>query len=166
MQQREPLLTELHFEEKVEINQEESTFYQTALLHPSPDMKVALGYSILFGLYYENLSLNYSRGYPVADLLPDLLAAIGALEEYRTFPEAEDFFFNGEQDEYMQALSLLALALLLHADTPVFERLVAAIGANGQDYLLEWLISRRLPGRTLLTKLLFPKTYARLRDAI
>jgi hypothetical protein len=88
------------------------------------------------------------------------------LETYKAHPLAEDFFFNGEQDEYMQALTLISLGLLLHVETAVFERLVAAIGASGQDYILEWLIGRRLPQRPATTCLLFPKTYARLRDAI
>lgn len=166
MQKREPLLTEFFFDETLDINQEEIPFYNAALKEPSPDMNVSLGYSILFGLHYQSLSLRYSRGYSVVELQPDLLAALTALEQYKQFPEAEDFFFNGEQDEYMQALTLLSLALLLHVETAVFQRLVAAIGLNGQDYILEWLAGRRLPGRPQTTQLLFPKTYARLRDAI
>jgi hypothetical protein len=99
-------------------------------------------------------------------LRPDLLALVEALEAYKAYPAAEDFFFNGQQDEYMQALTLVSLALLLHVDSTVFARLVAAIGASGQDYILEWLIGRRLPNRPHTTRLLFPKTYARLRAAI
>jgi hypothetical protein len=99
-------------------------------------------------------------------LRPDLLALVEALEAYKAYPAAEDFFFNGQQDEYMQALTLVSLALLLHVDSTVFARLVAAIGASGQDYILEWLIGRRLPNRPQTTRMLFPKTYARLRDAI
>ena len=130
-------------------------------------MKIELGYSILFGLEYELISLKYSRGYSINILNTHLSAAIDALEVYKQHPEAEDFFFNGEQDEYMQAVTLLALGLLLHVDLDLFRRLVAAIGVDGQDYLLDWLVARRLPARRpATTRLLFPKTYARLRDAI
>jgi hypothetical protein len=79
---------------------------------------------------------------------------------------SENFFFNGEQDEYMEAVALLSLALLLRVERDVFERLVSAIGVNQQDYVLEWLAGCRLPHRPPTTQLLFPKTYARLRDAI
>jgi hypothetical protein len=116
------------------------------------------------------IELKYSRGYSIAGLQPDFLALVEALEKYRTYPDPDGdeagLFFNGEQDEYMQAVALVSLALLLHVDLDVFRRLVAAIGANGQDYVLEWLIGRRLPDRPQTTQLLFPKTYARLRDAL
>lgn len=167
MQKREPLLTASFFDETIEINQEEAAFYTTALLQPEADMKIELGHSILFGLHYENLCLKYSRGYPIEKLKPDLLAALEALEQYKQHPQAENFFFNGEQDEYMQAVTLVSLALLLHLDAEAFRRLADAIEATGQDYVLEWLISRRLPERPpTTTRLLFPETYARLRDAI
>ncbi|RPD49629.1 DUF1911 domain-containing protein [Hymenobacter sediminis] len=167
MQKREPLLTEYFFDETININQEEVAFYETALLHPEEDMKIELGYSILFGLRYENASLKYSRGYPVEEVKQEMLAAIDALILYMQHPKAENFFFNGEQDEYMQAVGLVSLALLLHVDIDVFLRLADAIGAKDQYYVLGWLISRRLPERQpTTTQLLFPKTYARLRDAI
>ncbi|WP_022825204.1 PoNe immunity protein domain-containing protein [Hymenobacter norwichensis] len=167
MQKREPLLTESFFDETIEVNQEEISFYETALLHPEEDMKIELGYFILHGLHYENISLKYSRGYPVEEVKQELLAVIETLEHYKQHPQAEEFFFNGEQDEYMQAVALLSIALLLHVEVDVFRRLADAIGVTGQDYVLEWLVSRRLPERRpTTTKLLFPKTYARLRDAL
>ena len=61
---------------------------------------------------------------------------------------------------------MLSIALLLHVDLDVFRRLVEAIGVRGQDYVLDWLVSRRRPERRPTMQLLFPKTYARLRDAI
>lgn len=162
---REPLLTVSFFEEEIRfVNETIAEF--TALLNDASIVSPEILLFSLFSYRYSLLFLKHSRGYPIEEMRPDLLALVDALEAYKAHPAAEDFFFNGQQDEYMQALTLVSLALLLHVETPVFQRLVAAIGASGQDYLLEWLIGRRLPQRPATTRLLFPKTYARLRDAI
>jgi len=162
---REPLLTTGFFDEEISfVNETIAEF--SVLLTDASVLKPEILLFSLFSERYSLLSLKYSRGYPIEDLRPDLLALVDALEAYKAHPAAEDFFFNGEQDEYMQALTLVSLGLLLHVETAVFERLVAAIWASGQDYILEWLIGRRLPQRPATTRLLFPKTYARLRDAI
>jgi hypothetical protein len=161
---REPLLTVSFFEEQIRFANETIAEF-TALLNDASIVSPEILLFSLFSYRYSLLFLKYSRGYPIEEMRPDLLALVDALETYKAHPLAEDFFFNGEQDEYMQALTLVSLALL-HVETAVFARLVAAIGANGQDYILEWLIGRRLPQRPATTRLLFPKTYARLRDAI
>jgi hypothetical protein len=162
---REPLLTVSFFEEQIRFANETIAEF-TALLNDASIVSPEILLFSLFSYRYSLLFLKYSRGYPIEEMRPDLLALVDALEAYKAHPLAEDFFFNGEQDEYMQALTLVSLGLLLHVETAVFERLVAAIGASGQDYILEWLIGRRLPQRPATTRLLFPKTYARLRDAI
>ncbi|UYZ64045.1 DUF1911 domain-containing protein [Hymenobacter weizhouensis] len=167
MDKREPLLTESFFEQTVSFTQSSIERFAAPLRDQYETIaKPEVFLFAVFNKRYALLSLKYSRGYPVQDLVPDLLAAIDALAAYKQHPQAEDFFFNGEQDEYMQAVALLSLGLLLRVDTDVFKRLVEAIGLNGQDYLLEWLAGRRLPHRPPTVQLLFPKTYARLRDAI
>ena len=167
MLKREPLLTEAFFEEDIEFDLEGIAEYESLIANPPEIFKADLARFILYGIRYRILSSKYSRGYAIADIKNDFINAINELEQYKQHPEAEDFFFNGEQDEYMQAITLLALGLLLHVDLDLFRRLVVAIGANGQDYLLDWLVARRLPARRpATTRLLFPKTYARLRDAI
>ena len=167
MKKREPLLSEKHFE--MTISRGERFIVgsnEDALLNPE-DIRLDLIYFGLVQRYIILVESKYSRGYPLKELKPDLLKLLDALELYKQQPEAEDFFFNGEQDEYMQAVELLSLGLLLHLDIDQFRRLVEAIGINGQDYILDWLVSRRLPERRpATTQLLFPKTYARLRDAL
>lgn len=166
MNKREPLLTEQYFDKSLSIMQQTILEAEEDANLPSDQMRHDLVYFDLFNAHYKTLLMRYSRGYPIESLVPELQGSLVALEKYRQQPQAEDFFFNGQQDEYMQALTLLSLALLLRVETDVFQRLVAAIGLNGQDYVLEWLAGRRLPGRPQTTQLLFPKTYARLRDAI
>ena len=124
---------------------------------------------LLFSIFsdrYSLLFLDYSRGVAIVEIQRDFTSVVNALEAYKQHPVSEDFIFNGEQDEYMQAVALLSLGLLLRVEAGVFQRLVAALGLNGQDFVLEWLAGRRLPSRPRTTQLLFPKTYARLRDAI
>jgi len=164
---REPLLTEAFFDEEISIAQENITRNKNYLQHrhaelAKPEVLLFSNFSERYALF----ALEYSRGQSLEMLKADLMQLVEALEQYKQHPKAEDFFFNGEQDEYMQAVALVSLALLLHVEQDVFRRLVEAIGAKGQDYVLEWLIGQRLPDRPQTTQLLFPKTYARLRDAI
>ncbi|HEX8425744.1 PoNe immunity protein domain-containing protein [Hymenobacter sp.] len=164
---REPLLTEAFFDEEISIAQENITRNTDYLQQRYAEL--AKPEILLFSNFSERYSLfalEYSRGQRVEILKSDFLQLVETLERYKQHPAAENFFFNGEQDEYMQAVTLVSIALLLHVEVDVFRRLVEAIGANGQDYVLEWLIGRRLLGRPQTTQLLFPKTYARLRDAI
>lgn len=165
---REPLLTEVFFDEEITIAQENIARNTDYLQHRYAELvKPEILLFNNFSERYSLLSMKYSRGQSIETLKTDFTPLIDALEAYKQHPSAEDFFFNGEQDEYMQAVALLSVALLLHVEVDVFRRLVEAIGLNGQDYILEWLAARRLPERRpTTTQLLFPKTYARLRDAI
>jgi Domain of unknown function (DUF1911)/Domain of unknown function (DUF1910) len=168
MNKREPLLTSTFFEEAVLFTRSSIERFAAPLRTAySTIAKPEILLLRIFNKKHALLSLEYSRGQSIVELQHEFLLLVEALEAYKQHPKAEDFFFNGEQDEYMQALALLSIALLLHVELDVFRRLVAAIGAGGQDYVLDWLISRRLPERRpATTQLLFPKTYARLRDAI
>ncbi|GAB2772809.1 hypothetical protein HNQ93_000820 [Hymenobacter luteus] len=167
MNKRELLLTEDHFDKSIQRRTRFIAVSEEDAQLPADEVRHDLVYLGIFNRRVELAELKYSRGYPIEEVKQEFLAAIKALEQYKQHPVEENFFFNGEQDEYMQAVTLLSIALLLHVDADVFRRLADAIGAAEQDYVLEWLISRRLPERLpTTTKLLFPKTYARLRDAL
>lgn len=167
---REPLLTEEYFDETLQLSYDFIAEAKADAVRFPDEMRYDLLHLSLFQEQLEIIELKYSRGYPVEEIRTDFLALVDALETFRQFPDPDGdpagMFFNGEQDEYMQAVELLSIALLLHVEVDVFRRLVDAIGLSGQDYVLEWLTSRRLPDRPKTTRLLFPKTYARLRDAI
>lgn len=171
MQKREPLLTEKYFDDTISSRQQFITETEEDAQLPAEEIRHDMVYFDLFTERNELIELKYSRGYPIEEIKADFLTVVDALEAFRRFSDPdgdpEGLFFNREQDEYMQAVELVSIALLLHIDSDVFRRLVKAIGASGQDYVLDWLISRRLPERRpQTTQLLFPKTYARLRDAI
>lgn len=167
MHKREPLLTQEYFDTSIARRERFIAETEEDTQLSAEEIRHDMVYFDLFTDRVRLLCLKYSRGYFIEEVKQELLAAIEALEQYKQHPQAEEFFFNGEQDEYMQAVELVSLALLLHVDANVFRRLADAIGTTGQDYVLEWLVSRRLPERPFTTtKLLFPKTYARLRDAL
>ncbi|HEX8659774.1 MAG TPA: PoNe immunity protein domain-containing protein [Hymenobacter sp.] len=166
MHKREPLLDEQYFDATISRRIKFIAETEEDAKLPAEEIRLDMVYFDLFKDHTDLLSLKYSRGYPVEKLKHNLVALVDALEAYKQHPAAEDFIFNGEQDEYMQAVELLSLGLLLRVEVGVFQRLVASLGLNGQDFVLEWLAGRRLPDRPRTTQLLFPKTYARLRDAI
>ncbi|HEX8657261.1 MAG TPA: PoNe immunity protein domain-containing protein [Hymenobacter sp.] len=168
MQKREPLLTEQHFDKAIQRQERMIRETEEDVLLPPGEVVMHVAYLVLFRALRKSLVLKYSRGYPLDELKQLFPAVVVALEgcRYHPDPQGGDLFFNGEQDEYMQAVALLSLGLLLRVEAGVFQRLVAALGLNGQDFVLEWLAGRRLPDRPQPTQLLFPKTYARLRDAI
>ena len=166
MEKREPLQTAAYFDWDIQLLQDELLLVEEDKLLPSEEVKLEMVYFCEFKYRCELLFLQYSRGGSLQQLAADFPAMVAALEAYRQQPASEDIFFNGELDEYTLALGLVSLGLLLHVEQDIFARLVAGIGANGQDYLLEWLIGRRLENRPVVNSLLFPKVYGRPRDAI
>ncbi|TFY97336.1 PoNe immunity protein domain-containing protein [Ramlibacter rhizophilus] len=61
---------------------------------------------------------------------------------------------------------LVGLALALEIPNDQWQRLLALIGGEGEDVLLDQVIAFRQPGRLVGTKLLHPKPYARLLRTI
>lgn len=163
---REPLQTAAYFDRDIQLLQDELLAVEEDKQLPAAEVQLDMVYFCEFKYRYELLFLHYSRGASLETLAADFPAMVAALEAYKQQPASEDIFFNGELDEYTLALALVSMALLLHVERDVFARLVAGIGANGQDYLVEWLIGRRLENRPRVNRLLFPKVYGRLRDAI
>ncbi|HEX8659776.1 MAG TPA: PoNe immunity protein domain-containing protein [Hymenobacter sp.] len=163
---REPLMTESYFDKDIEMLRTELAILDKEKNLPAEEIYIELVYQSEYNYRFNLLAAMYSHGYPVTQLKQDFPAVVLALEKFIQHPKSIDLFFDGEMDGYTSALALISLGLLLHVEMDVFRRMVAAIGANGQDFVLEWLIGRRLPDRPRTTQLLFPKTYARLRDAI
>lgn len=69
-------------------------------------------------------------------------------------------------NHYIYCFWLVGLALALEIPDDQWLRLVALIGAGGQDVLLDRIIAYRQPGRAIGEKLLHAKPYARLLKAI
>lgn len=69
-------------------------------------------------------------------------------------------------DHYIRCFWLVGLALALNVDEALWQRLLALIGNEGEDALLDRVIASRQPGRKIGATLCHPKPYQRLLDAI
>jgi hypothetical protein len=69
-------------------------------------------------------------------------------------------------DHYIVCFWLVGLALALEVPDEQWNRLLALIGNEGEDVLLDRIIASRSPQRRIGTELCFKKPYARLLEAI
>lgn len=127
---------------------------------------------------YRRLMLRrYSRGDHVSELgqyFPGLLDAWElsnrlADEVCRThnLKTCRDWTFKlSNLNHYNWCFCLVGLALSLEMPEMQWRRLVALIGGEGEDELLDRVIASREPGRRIGSALLHPKPYMRLLKAI
>jgi hypothetical protein len=128
----------------------------------------------IFRKRYELLIERYSRGDALEDLrpmLPELMDAWewARREELKVFTEAEmhrRHGFDVNLDFYCLSMWLMAIFICLRADAPLFDRLLTLIGNEGEDQLFECLVGTQRPGRKPADKLLHPKPYLPLYQAI
>ncbi len=114
---------------------------------------------------------RYSRGFPVATLKSDLMQVLEAWEALPTSDEKGVYTpnsFKNDITNYVTSLGLLSLATLLHCEQSVITRLGVCLGNEGKDLLYERLVTRLLrpQERKAATKLLYPKAYQALYDAL
>ncbi|VTU29077.1 hypothetical protein H6CHR_03121 [Variovorax sp. PBL-H6] len=69
-------------------------------------------------------------------------------------------------DHYIDCFWLIGLALALKIPEAQWQRLLALVGNEGEDLLLDRVIATRSPDRKIGTTLCYPKPYARLLAAI
>lgn len=74
--------------------------------------------------------------------------------------------WRGNLDLYLESFWLVGLALTLELPEPLWLRLLALIGNEGEDAVLDAVIACRQPGRRIGKAVLFAKPYARLHAAI
>jgi Domain of unknown function (DUF1911)/Domain of unknown function (DUF1910) len=128
-------------------------------------------------IFYKRLEVligKYSRGDSLKELivmLPEIIEAWewARREELKVFTQTEmqrRHGFDVNLDAYSLALWLVSIFICLQAEASLFDRLLALIGNEGQDALYERLVATQRPGRTAADKLLYPKPYQPLFDAI
>lgn len=131
----------------------------------------------LFELAKEfwHLSLGrYSRGDAIDQLalhIPPLLDAWEQSEALgkQVWTEKQQYTrraWTVNLDHYIVCFWLVGLALALEIPDEHWQRLLALIGNEGEDELLDRVIASRSPGRRIGTKLCHPKPYQRLLDTI
>jgi hypothetical protein len=119
----------------------------------------------------------YSAGAPVRDLLRHLPELLDAWElsnrlsdeicKQNHLTSCRDWDFSlSNLNHYNWCFWLVGLALALDDPDDHWQRLLALIGGEGQDVLLDRVIASRSPGRHIGNRLLHPKPYARLLRAV
>ncbi|MGA4239881.1 PoNi-like cognate immunity protein [Ralstonia nicotianae] len=123
---------------------------------------------------YEQMLRRYSRGDSVLELENYFLTLIDAWEKSELL--GKDVWTEEQQytrhawgvnlDHYIVCFWLVGLALALNIPDGQWRRLIALIGNEGEDVLLDRIIASRQSGRRVGEKLCHPKPYQRLLDAV
>lgn len=125
----------------------------------------------------EHLIQRYSRGDRVSDLahlVPEIVdaweksnRASDAVCQARGVTSCRDWVFSLHNlRHYNWCFWLVSFALTLEVDDDTWKRLVALVGDEGEDTLLDRIISSRSPGRRVGTSLCHRKPYGRLQLAL
>lgn len=131
----------------------------------------------LFDLSKDHLHLllrRYGRGDPVCDLARHMPAILGHWEAAETLGQA---VWTPEQqlrrhawslnlDHYIRCFWLVGLAVLLEVPDDQWQRLLALVGNEGEDRLLDRVIASRSPSRRIGVALCHPQPYRRLAEAV
>lgn len=116
----------------------------------------------------------YSAGAPIRSLTPWFDGLLRAWEQSQALepsvypPEIVHSrrTWGINFDLYGECAWLIGLALVLEIPDAQWQRLLALVGNEGEDAVLDALIASRQHGRLVGTKVLYPKPYARLHAVI
>lgn len=142
---------------------------------PAGDTSYAPQY--LFNLAREHWHLmfyRYSRGDPIGELAQHFPALLDAWEDSErlgkeVWTEQQRYTRHAwavNMNHYIACFWLVGLALTLKIPNHDWQRLLALVGNEGEDELLDRVIASRQPNRKIGTKLCHPMPYRRLLDAV
>lgn len=125
--------------------------------------------SITQNLYYDCkrlITLKYSGGIAISEIEGDYPQLIDAWVAYNQNISSGDnkkhlFLTN----DYYRVLTLISLGIIFNAPVNLFQKLTNHIHSNGDDALVETLLSTRLNDRVATDKLIYPKSFALLYKA-
>ena len=175
---RAPMGDEAYWDKRTEFLARAIREKLTLLTQPSVNPIYDPQYTLDLSRYNVNLALRrYSRGDPIRDLaghFPGLLDAWELSNKLATeicrehkLATCRDWTFElANLNHYNWCFWLVGLALALDIPDDQWQRLLALIGGEGEDILLDRVIASRQPGRRVGEKLLHKKPYARLLKAI
>lgn len=164
-------MDEAHFDKTIRFKAQALEEDRTAVTeNPGQFSKIEGVYERLFRFQHQMWMAQYSQGRAIEELRETFPLVVQAAEEWRRADARSVYAFNFSTtlDNYVSALWLLSQARLLKLGPATTTRLLASIGNEGQDLLLEQLASALVPGgtRKAAKKLLYPKVYQSLYDAI
>lgn len=121
--------------------------------------------------------IRYSRGDSIRDLAENFSGLFDAWELSNRLAEdicrehnlqtCRDWIFSlTNLNHYNWCFWLIGLALALEIPDDQWQRLLALVGGEGEDELLDRVIASREPSRCIGSRILHPKPYARLLKAV
>ena len=111
-----------------------------------------------------DIGQSFSQLLDTWELSNDLSDRVCAEHKLKT---CRDWVFDlSDLNHYIWCFWLVGLALVLHIPDDQWNRLLALIGQEGQDILLDRVIARRQHSRAVGAVLLHPKPYTRLLETI
>lgn len=114
-------------------------------------------------LYYNRRDLiyfKYSAGEPLKSIRPDIGKAILAWQQYNmNISTGDNKQHLQDFTDYQRVLTLISWAVIFGERPEQFEKIAKHIHSNGEDGLIEKLLSFYIPGRTQTDKLIYPKAF-------
>ena len=165
---REPLRDDAYWQEWIPIAQEDIET-RTAKLNTVPFPEKWKKNAIAQNLYYDcyNLiRLQYSGGIGLEEIAQNYGQLIDAWVAYNQNISSGD---NKKHllitNDYYRVLTIISWGICFNAPVDSFERIVRHLHTNGDDALVETLLSSRLIGRTQTKRIIFPKPFDWLYQA-
>ncbi|WP_460903723.1 PoNe immunity protein domain-containing protein [Paraburkholderia jirisanensis] len=172
---RDALAPQAYWDRWIDYSQKRITAMQARCREPFGDPSYHPQYLSNLAKEYLHLMLErYSRGDSLEDFTEYFSALLDAREESELLGKS---VFTSEQqvtrhswstnlDFYIFCFWLTGLALSLNVHDNEWRRLVALMGNEGEDALLDRIIATRDHDRQIGTKLRHPKPYQRLLDTV
>jgi hypothetical protein len=166
MKQRSPFHTSEYWSEWTQRRKERIIQYEKTVSTPTiePTHRRRLRF-VIYREHFHLLITRYSRGEPIEVLQETFPQVVNALAAYQS-EDGSDPYDLEVRNQYVDALWLLSLALLLNASQDVTEQLLQLVSNEGEDALLEQLARFRVKGRQLASDLLHQRSYESLYDAL
>lgn len=166
MTKREPLMTQAYFSEAIAYLRDTIADRTAKLENDAGNLKKP--YVLARANFRDRCELlvaRYSAGEPVQELGSEVEPIVAAWEKALAMPgsQANDLTYL---DDYVRTLWVLSLGLIFRVDDDVWKRMLACAGGEGQDILMERLVSCRTPARPRARALLHPEPYVLLDQAI
>ena len=172
---RAPLGDSRYWSEWVEYGDESIVEALETAAKPAGDPDYAPQYVFIIAQkHWHQMLRRYSAGEPIADLsryFPGLLDAWEEAERLGATVWTQEQQFTRHSwrvnyDHYITCFWLVGLGLALDIPDDQWKRLLALIGNEGEDVLVDRIIASRSPERKIGSVLLYPKPYARLLTAV
>ena len=165
MLQRDTVMPKDHWEQYV--SGREAAILSFELLANDDNTSYGDRYRLITAIYTNRLNLlvgQYSAGYDT-NVLRETYAQV--LHDLKRFVDIQGNYSSLKVfDNYVDALWLVSFAVLFQLDRNNFKGLVLSLGDALKDALISEIITRYLPEYPAQNKLLYPKPYRSLHQAI